>query len=98
MENGYEVEIEHSPLSADVKHDGMTVQVCIYRIKGKGEGWSLEVVDHEGVSTVWDELFETDKAAFDEFLKTVGREGISSFLRSHETRLNSSQRSATQAA
>ena len=81
-------EIEHSPLSADVKREGMTVQVCIYRIKGSREGWSLEVVDHEDGSTVWDELFDTDQAAFDEFLTTVEREGIGCFLRRPGERLN----------
>lgn len=88
MENAYEVEIENSPLSADVTRDGMTVEVCIYRIKGSPEGWSLEVVDHEGGSTVWDDLFDTDQAAFDEFVSTVEREGIGSFLRRPDKRLN----------
>jgi hypothetical protein len=83
-----EYEIEHSPLSADVTRDGMTVQVRIYRLKDRSEGWSLEVVDHEGASTVWDELFQTDNAAFDEFVATVNREGIGCFLRAPETRLN----------
>jgi hypothetical protein len=52
-----EVELEESPLSGDVLRDGITLRVQIYRIRGSNEGWSLEVVDHEWGSTVWQDLF-----------------------------------------
>ena len=72
-------EIENSPFSGEVSRDGVTVRVEIYRLAGIGEGWSLEVVDQEGGSTVWDELFATDKDAHTEFYRTLEDEGISSF-------------------
>lgn len=66
----------------------MTVEVCIYRIKESPEGWSLEVVDHEADTTVWEELFETDQGAFDEYVSTVERQGIGCFLRRPDDRMN----------
>jgi hypothetical protein len=39
-------------------------------------GWSLEVIDQEGASTVWDDLFATDHGAFAEFSQTLETEGI----------------------
>ena len=37
--------IESSPLCESVTRDGITVRVEIYRLAGRGDGWSLEVVD-----------------------------------------------------
>jgi hypothetical protein len=62
-----EVELEHSPLSGDVTRDGITLSVQIYRIKGSSEGWSLEVVDQLGGSTVWEETFAEPQDAYQEF-------------------------------
>ena len=75
-----EVELEDSPLSGELTRDGVTVTVAIYRIRDAGEGWSLEVVDHEGASTVWDETFLTDQDAYQEFCRAVEAEGIRTFL------------------
>lgn len=33
-----------------------------------------------GNSTVWDDLFETDQAALDEFFRTIQEEGIASLI------------------
>jgi hypothetical protein len=38
-------EIESSPLCESATRDGITVRVEIYRLAGRGDGWSLEVVD-----------------------------------------------------
>ena len=73
-------EIERSPLSREFSLDGVTVNVEIYRLKGGDEGWSLEVVDHEWASTVWDDLFATDQEAYQAFRSTVEQEGIRTFL------------------
>ena len=40
-------EIEFSPFCGSVTRDGITVRVEIYRLAGRGEGWSLEVIDQE---------------------------------------------------
>ncbi len=76
-----DVEIESSPLSRKLKRDGNEVDVLIYRIEGRDEGWTLEVVDEQDASTVWDEPFDTDQAALDAVMRIVEAEGISVFLR-----------------
>jgi hypothetical protein len=48
-------QIESSPLCRTVTRDEITLRVEIYRLAGSGEGWSLEVVDQDGTSTVWDD-------------------------------------------
>lgn len=72
-------EIEHSPLCGDVAREGITIRVEIYRLAGRNEGWSLEVVDQDGGSTVWDETFASDTEAHAEFHRTLEQEGIRSF-------------------
>ena len=64
-------EIEYSALCGKVSRDGTTVRVEIYRIAEGSEGWSLEVIDEEGASTVWDDLFATDEEAYAEFYRTL---------------------------
>jgi hypothetical protein len=73
-------DIERSPLCETVTRDGVTVQVEIYRIAGGTEGWSLEVIDEENASTVWDDLFATDQEAYAEFYRTLELEGIRSLV------------------
>ncbi|WP_324132348.1 hypothetical protein [Bosea sp. (in: a-proteobacteria)] len=71
--------IEHSPLCGKVTRDNETVDVRIYRLPDGDAAWSLEVIDADGGSTVWDDLFDTDQAAYAEFFITVEREGIACF-------------------
>jgi len=68
-----------SSLSREVSRDGVTVRVEICRLEDR-PGWSLEVVNDRGTSTVWDELFETDDAADAAFHETVAAEGMIAFL------------------
>ncbi len=72
-------EIEFSPLCREVSRGDITVTVQIYRLAGKDDGWTLEVVDQEETSTVWNETFETDADAYKEFQRTLDAEGIKSF-------------------
>jgi hypothetical protein len=87
MHDDDDPEIEYSPLCEEVTRDGLTVRVQIYRLKTGSDGWSLEVVDHENASTVWDDLFATDHEALAEFSRTLEDEGIQSFL-TNRARLN----------
>ena len=74
-----EYEIVMSPLSQEISRDGMAVEVHIYR-GDDDDGWVLEVVDQEDASTIWDDRFPTDKAALEEVMRTIDKEGIASFL------------------
>ncbi len=67
-----------SGLSQTVTVEGCILKVDIYRLEG-GSGWSLEVVDEDQTSTVWDDLFDTDQAALDEALKAIKEKGLSAF-------------------
>jgi len=73
-------EIENSSLCESIARDGITIRVEIYRLAGSDEGWSLEVVDRKGGSTVWDGTFSSDKDAYAEFRRTLETEGIRIFL------------------
>jgi hypothetical protein len=68
-----------SPLSGSFTRDEITVQVHIYRLEEESH-WVLEVVDKDDTSTVWDEKFETDKAAYDFFLASVESEGLAQVI------------------
>jgi len=74
-----EYELITSPLSQTVSLEGETVQVEIYR-GVDDKGWVLEVVDKYGNSAVWDDLFDTDNAAYKEVLSTIELEGIQSLI------------------
>ena len=55
-------EIIVSPLSGEFTSEGITVEVQIYRL-ATSEEWSLEVVDEDDNSTVWDAVFASAKYA-----------------------------------
>jgi len=73
-----DIELIHSPLTQTYSAEGHTLRIEIYR--GAGEAWSLEVVDEEGTSTVWDELFETDAAALAAAFEAFEEEGVRHFV------------------
>ena len=79
-------EIECSPLGGSVQCDVATLEVEIYRMTGCVDGWTLEVIDHEGDSTIWGEDFPTDCDASLEFRRTLETEGIGWFLVKSSTR------------
>jgi hypothetical protein len=72
-----------SPLSGPFSEGGVTVDVQIYRLETKPE-WSLEVIDSEGTSIVWDELFDTAEAAHAEFRRCVEEEGLTGIVTDSE--------------
>jgi RPA family protein len=68
-----------SSLSQSVSVSGVKIQVNIIRLENE-TAWTLEVVNARGTSTVWNDQFPTDDAAFEEFKRTLNTEGIESFL------------------
>ena len=67
-----------SPLEQTYAHAGHEVEIRIYRMPDSP--WTLEVCDVHGNSTVWDDTFATDRAALDEFFRTVREEGIETLI------------------
>ena len=49
----------NSPLSGTFTEGSITVDVQIYRLENTTK-WSLEVIDSEGTSIVWTDLFDTE--------------------------------------
>jgi hypothetical protein len=68
----------HSSLSQRITVEGHEFSIEIYRLEHEA-AWSLEVVDDEGTSAVWDDLFDTDQAALNEVLKAIEKEGLGAF-------------------
>lgn len=68
-----------SSLSQTISRSGVTVEVQIYKLEGGAE-WTLEVVNEKGTSTVWDDGFASDDAAYATFLTAVREEGVATFL------------------
>jgi len=73
-----EYPIVHSPLERRITRGGVSVDVQIYR-GVEDPGWLLEIVDHLGGSTVWEDTFSTEEAALAEAMETIDREGTGSF-------------------
>jgi len=71
--------IIRSPLSQSFTQDGVTVRVEIYKIEGT-DGWTLELVDADGGSTVWQDSFATDADAFAEFSDGVEQLGLEKLI------------------
>lgn len=67
------------------ERNGHRVEVAIYKLEGETE-WTLEVIDKHGTSTVWSDSFESDQAAWQEFLRTVDDEGIESLVEPIESK------------
>lgn len=68
-----------SPLCRKITAEGITVSVEIYCLDDR-EGWALELVEEDWTSTVWDDVFPTDQAAWDYFQSALQREGLKKIL------------------
>ncbi len=71
-------QLVRSSFSGPVIRQAVTVRLEIYRPEHDLK-WVLEVVNQNGTSTVWDDLFDTEGAAYDAFEATVEHEGMGAF-------------------
>ena len=78
MNDGPDVVI--SGKSQDVVVDGYRFSIQIYRLESD-KTWTLEVVDQDGTSHVWDEEFKTDRDARNIALQELEKEGAVAFMR-----------------
>jgi RPA family protein len=78
-------EIIKSRHSGTVTKDGVTVEVCIYRLTDTN--WTLEVVDSAGTFTVWDDEFTSDDEAHAEFMSSI-EEGMLEYQQPASKRAN----------
>ena len=80
MVDGDDPNIVHSGKSQRIIVDGYPFSIEIYRLE-TDKSWTLEVVDHEGTSHVWDDLFATDKDARTAAIQAIEAEGAVAFMR-----------------
>lgn len=69
-----------SSKSQRVVVDGYPFSIEIRRLEAD-KNWTLEVVDHEGTSHVWDDQFRSDKDARDAAVQALESEGAIAFMR-----------------
>lgn len=60
--------------------DGFPFSIEIYRLE-HDKAWTLEVVDHEGTSHVWDDEFASDRDARNAALQAIEADGALAFIR-----------------
>ena len=70
----------NSSKSQKVVVDSYPFSIEIYRLE-TDKTWTLEVVDHEGTSHVWDEQFKSDKDARNVALQALEADGAVAFMR-----------------
>jgi hypothetical protein len=68
-----------SGLSQDIEVEGYSFEVCIYRL-AEDTTWTLEVIDEEGTSHIWDGTFASDFAAMVEAHKVIQTAGAEKFM------------------
>lgn len=83
MTQDQEPELIYSDLQTHYSEGGLSVEIAIYRLPETE--WVLEVIAEDGNSTVWEDPFESDEAAFAEAMQAIKEEGIASFSQNAAT-------------
>ena len=73
-----EPELEMSPLSQTIVHDGFELRVEIYR--PTHSDWAVKVYDHELNMTLWGTNCKTDAAALKLVFDVIKEEGIGALV------------------
>lgn len=60
--------------------DGYLFSIQIFRLETE-KAWTLEVVDFEGTSHVWDDQFRSDEDARNAAIQAIDTEGAIAFIR-----------------
>lgn len=80
MTENQEPNLVSSGKSRELKIDGYSFSIEIYRLE-EDPAWTLEVIDPEGTSHVWDEQFQSDEKALDAAITAIESEGPVAFMR-----------------
>jgi hypothetical protein len=75
-----ELNLVTSGKSTRVVIDGSPFSIDIFRMENDTT-WTLEVIDQQNTSHVWDEQFQSDAEARDVAVKTIEAEGAIAFMR-----------------
>ena len=79
-----EIDLIYSPHCKSMVVDDLELEVCIYSSE-QDPTWVLEVVNAYNTSTIWENRFNTDHEALDEFHKTLEEEGVNAFYEKNES-------------
>lgn len=79
MRYGPEPELIESPLGQPIEQNSIKLKINFVRLATQ-PGWSLEVLNENNTSVVWDDPFPTDRAADAAFRKALAEEGPEAFL------------------
>ena len=71
----YEPSLVQSSLSREVKVDGNTFRLKIYR-EGQDAEWTLEISRPDGNSMIWADTFTSQWEALNEGLRAIREDGI----------------------
>lgn len=80
MNDNNDPNIVTSGKSTSITVDGLPFMIQIFRIEGD-KNWTLEVVDKENTSHVWDDEFASDTEARDTAIAAIRNEGAVAFMR-----------------
>ena len=75
-----EPKLVESSKSQQIVVDGYAFSIEIYRLEAE-KMWTLEIVDHEGTSHVWDDPFSSDKDARTTAIQAIESQGALAFMR-----------------
>ena len=67
-----------SSAGQEVVIEGVSFRIEIFRLERDDE-WTLEVVDEDGTSIVWNDTFKSDAEAFEIAVSTIRTEGAQTF-------------------
>lgn len=59
--------------------DGYRFEIEVYRLESQAT-WTLEVIDYENASYVWDDKFGSDQEALEVALQVLNNEGALTFM------------------
>jgi hypothetical protein len=79
MKHDDEPNIVESGKSKKIWIENYSFAIEIYRLE-TDQLWTLEVVDQNGASHVWDEPFASDKEAYNIAVQTIETEGATVFM------------------
>lgn len=68
-----ENDLINSPLSQVLTENGEQLEICIYKMPDSD--WTLEAVNQNGTSTVWDQNFKSDQDALSFALQEIKAAG-----------------------
>ncbi len=74
-----EPNLVQSAKSEQITVDGLPFSIEVYRLESN-RTWTLEVVDHDGTSHVWDDQFRSEKDAQTAAIQAIEREGAVAFM------------------